>query len=59
MAWIAQAYEGDGHVVPDTESGHVLSVDCFCAPIIERVGRGRLVTHRDEAARILASPAPA
>lgn len=58
MGWIAQEYEGNAHVVPDTEPDHVLAADCWCAPRAEQVKpwlkqRGFVITHRDEAQRIL------
>lgn len=56
MGWIVQEYEGDAHVVPDTEAGHVLTVSCFCDPGVEIVMRSALVTHRDEMQRIVEGP---
>lgn len=49
MAWIAQQYEGDVHVIPDTEEGHVLSSTCFCEPrFVDGNEDGNIVwTHRE------------
>ena len=57
MAWITQRYEGEVHVVPDTEGGHVLHAACFCLPEVEMVegndGRSSpLLLHRDELDRM-------
>jgi hypothetical protein len=51
MGWIVQEYEGEVHVVPDTEPGHVLESNCFCAPEIEIHMRGLEIIHRDELQR--------
>lgn len=49
MGWIIQKYEGNVHVVPDTEPGHVLGPDCFCTPaaVMENEVGGLLVIHQD------------
>jgi hypothetical protein len=54
MGWITQSYEGNVHVVPDTEPGHVLGPDCFCVPaaLMENAAGGVLVMHHDELDRV-------
>lgn len=49
MGWIIQKYEGNIHIVPDTEPGHVLGPDCFCTPaaVMENQVGGLLVIHQD------------
>lgn len=50
MGWIVQAYEGEVHVVPDTEDqAHILMVDCWCEPEIDEDG---VIVHRDELDRM-------
>ena len=55
MGWITQEYDGNVHVVPDTEAGHVLAAGCFCEPTIEETESGCLITHRDQLDRLLDS----
>lgn len=56
MNWLAQAYEGEMHVVPDTEPGHVLSPSCWCGPVRrDPVEYPTKWTHNDEADRVLAA----
>jgi hypothetical protein len=56
MSWIVQGYEGNIHVVPDTEEGHELGPECFCKPaaIFENEAGGLLIMHHDEIDRITA-----
>jgi hypothetical protein len=56
MGWIAQEYEGNAHVVPDTETGHILAGDCFRDPTPEVQPNGVVWTHRDELARSVRDP---
>lgn len=47
MSWIVQQYEGEVHVVPDVDQEpHVLTVDCWCAPVRDDLEPGK-VLHRD------------
>jgi hypothetical protein len=49
MGWIIQEYQGNVHIVPDTEPGHVLGPECFCTPaaLMENEVGGLLVIHQD------------
>jgi hypothetical protein len=56
--WIVQQYEGNVHVVPDTEPGHILGPDCFCVPaaLMENEVGGLLVIHHDKLDREVENP---
>jgi hypothetical protein len=45
-AWLCQEYEGEVHVVPTTELGHVLDWHCFCDPTPDPTDP-RVVVHRE------------
>lgn len=49
MTWLAIDMRTSAHVVPQYEEGHVLSLTCWCDPIItqEEDYRCPVVTHRD------------
>lgn len=57
MGWIAQAYEGTVHIVPDDEPAgterHVLAADCWCQPVKDP--EVAMWSHRDECERIFAA----
>lgn len=58
MGWLVQVYEGQAHVVPNTEPGHVLDFDaCPCVPTRSDID-SRIALHHDEADRILAASNP-
>lgn len=52
MGWHVQAYDGEVHIVPDTEPGHVLAESCWCTPT-RAPDEPLMLTHHDEADRIL------
>lgn len=52
MAWVIQPYEGETHIVPDTDAEpHVLSLICWCHPVRDRQ-EPKMLVHRDALDRL-------